>query len=186
VNESSDILNFAITSTLDTANKENRFIQHDFKDHVNEIYHGLILGITKRLRKMHERPSRVMTEVTITNIKDHHEGKVDALLEYPGGYGLLDWKSYDLSKNISGREKWKRTPSTVASKMRYLLPSVAHFIVSAGILDFASSEVHSPIEIGIIIALPAGIVHLYSDFPCRLWVKKEAFPGSPTGHFMRW
>jgi hypothetical protein len=55
--------------------------------------------------KKHERPSRVMTEVTITNIKDHHKGRVDVLAQYPNGCGLLDWKCYDLSKNISCREK---------------------------------------------------------------------------------
>jgi hypothetical protein len=75
--------------------------------------------------------------------------------------------------------------STATSKVRYLLPSVAHFIISAGTLDFASSEVHSPVETGIIIACSAGIVQLYSVFPCRLWVKKDTFPETPTGHFPR-
>ena len=29
--------------------------------------------------KKHERPSLVMTEITITNIEDHHKGRVDVL-----------------------------------------------------------------------------------------------------------
>jgi ATP-dependent exoDNAse (exonuclease V) beta subunit len=60
-----------------------------------------------------------MTEVTITNITNNHEGRIDALLEYPNGYGLLDWKSYDLSKNISGREKWQLTSNALLANYRY-------------------------------------------------------------------
>lgn len=116
--ESVDIVSIVIADTLDSANKENRFVQHDFEDQVNEIYCGLILGITKRLMKKYERPTRVISEVTITNIKDHHEGRIDALLEYPNGYGLLDWKSYDLSKNISGREKWQLIANTLLANYR--------------------------------------------------------------------
>ena len=107
VNESSETVNAIINDTLDSAHRENKIVQDDFVLQVNDIYHGLILGMTRRLMKKYERPSRVLTEVTITNIKDHHEGRIDAILEYPGGYGLLDWKSYDLSNTISGREKWR-------------------------------------------------------------------------------
>ena len=37
VHESHDILNEIINYTLDTTNKENRFVPHDFKARVNEI-----------------------------------------------------------------------------------------------------------------------------------------------------
>lgn len=119
VHESYDIVNEIINYTLDTTNKENRFVQHDFKDRVNEIYHGLIMGISKRLMKKHEKPDRIITEITITNIKDHHEGRIDALLEYPHGYGILDWKTYDLSKAISGREKWQLIANNLLANYRY-------------------------------------------------------------------
>ena len=91
VNESSEIINTIIKDTLDGVYRENRFVQDDFELQVKDIYHGLITGMTRRLMKKHERPSRVLTEVTITNIKDHHEGRIDAILEYSNGYGLLDW-----------------------------------------------------------------------------------------------
>jgi hypothetical protein len=121
VNESNDIVNVILEDALDIAHKENRFVQHDFKQRVNDTYQGLITGITKRLMKKYEKPDRVITEVTISNIKNHHEGRIDALLEYSDGYGLLDWKSYDLSKTISGREKWQLIANTLLANYRYCL-----------------------------------------------------------------
>ena len=32
---------------------------------------------------------RAITEVTISNIQNYHEGRIDALLEYPHGYACL-------------------------------------------------------------------------------------------------
>jgi hypothetical protein len=121
VNESHEIVSVIIEDILDIAHKENRFVQHDFRDRINETYHGLITGITNRLMKKYEKPVRVITEVTISNIKNHHEGRIDALLEYTNGYGLLDWKSYDLSKTISGREKWQLIANTLLANYRYCL-----------------------------------------------------------------
>ena len=119
VNDSSNLVKETIAHNLETATKENRFVRADFEDSVNEIFHGLISGIAYRLMKKYERPVRAMTEVTITNITNNHEGRIDALLEYPNGYGLLDWKSYDLSKNISGREKWQLISNALLANYRY-------------------------------------------------------------------
>jgi hypothetical protein len=119
VNESHNIMDEIINYTLDITNKENRSVQHDFKDRVNEIYRGLIAGICKRLMKKHDKPDRIITEITITNIKDHHEGRIDALLEYHHGYGILDWKTYDLNKTISGREKWQLIANSLLANYRY-------------------------------------------------------------------
>lgn len=119
VKESSEIVNTIIEDTLEIARRENRFVEDTFDLQVNDIYNGLIMGMTRRLMKKHERPSRVLTEVTITNIKDHHEGRIDAILEYSNGYGLLDWKSYDLSNTISGREKWQLIANTLLANFRY-------------------------------------------------------------------
>ena len=119
VNESSEIVNTVIKDIIEGAHQENRFVQDDFELQVNDIYNGLVVGMTRRLMKNHERPSRVLTEVTITNIKDHHEGRIDALLEYSSGYGLLDWKSYELSNTVSGREKWQLIANTLLANFRY-------------------------------------------------------------------
>src|SRR5215831_143332 len=119
VHESHNIVNEVINYTLDITNKENRFVQHDFRDRVNEIYYGLVAGISKRLMKKYEKPDRIITEITITNFKDHHEGRIDALLKYPHGYGILDWKTYDLNKAISGREKWQLIANILLASYRY-------------------------------------------------------------------
>ena len=119
VNESSEIIATVIRDTLDRASRENRFVQDDFEFQVKNIHEGLILGMSRRLIKKYERPSRILTEVTVTNVSNHHEGRVDALLEYPNGYGLLDWKSYDLGKAISGREKWQLIANTLLANFRY-------------------------------------------------------------------
>jgi hypothetical protein len=121
VNESREIVNGVMEDTLDVALKENRFVPDDFKDRVNETYNGLITGITRRLMKKYEKPLKVITEATISNVKNHHEGRIDALLEYHDGYGLLDWKSYDLSKTVSDREKWQLIANSLLANYRYCL-----------------------------------------------------------------
>ena len=119
VQDSYNIMNEVINYTLDIKNKENRSVQHDFKDRIDEIYRGLVTGICKRLMKKYDKPDRIITEITITNIKDHHEGRIDALLEYHYGYGILDWKTYDLNKTISDCEKWQLIVNSLLANYRY-------------------------------------------------------------------
>ena len=75
VNESSEIIATVIRDTLDRASRENRFVQDDFELQVKNIHEGLILGMSRRLIKKYERPSRILTEVTVTNVNNHHEGR---------------------------------------------------------------------------------------------------------------
>ena len=75
VNESSEIIATVIRDTLDRASRENRFVQDDFEFQVKNIHEGLILGMSRRLIKKYERPSRILTEVTVTNVNNHHEGR---------------------------------------------------------------------------------------------------------------
>lgn len=39
-------------------------------------------------------PERIRTELTITNVKMGHEGRLDALIEHKDNYTVLDWKTY--------------------------------------------------------------------------------------------
>jgi hypothetical protein len=39
-------------------------------------------------------PNRILTEVLITNPKQHHEGRIDAILEYENSAITLEWKTY--------------------------------------------------------------------------------------------
>jgi hypothetical protein len=94
VKDSSAITEEVIREAKENANKEARKIPESFDQDVMDRYQGLVTGITKHLMKKYERPNRVITEVTITNILNFHEGRIDAILEFNGkGYGILDWKT---------------------------------------------------------------------------------------------
>ena len=40
------------------------------------------MGLAKRIMKKYEQPKRVVTEITITNVKEVHEGRIDAIFEF--------------------------------------------------------------------------------------------------------
>jgi hypothetical protein len=51
-----------------------------------------------------------VTEITITNVKKVHEGRIDALFEFSdGSCGLVDWKTNDINKLTGGygSDKWQ-------------------------------------------------------------------------------
>jgi hypothetical protein len=76
-------------------------------------------GDTKRIMKKYPRPIRVITEITITNTKNFHEGRLDAILEYPYGYGVIDWKAYDIDPVTSnGYEKWQLISNLLLANYR--------------------------------------------------------------------
>jgi hypothetical protein len=68
-----------------------------------------------------ERPKRSLTEITITNIKNYHEGRIDAILEFENGqYGAIDWKAYNLDPvSGSGSEKWQLLANLLLLNYRY-------------------------------------------------------------------
>jgi hypothetical protein len=117
---SSDITEEVIKETREYANKEARKIPESFNHDVMDRYQGLVTGIAKHLMKKYERPDRVITEVTITNIPNHHEGRIDAILEFGKGYGILDWKTYDINRaRGSGHERWQLISNMLLSNYRY-------------------------------------------------------------------
>jgi hypothetical protein len=66
------------------------------------------------------RPKKAISEITISNIQKFHEGRIDALLEYSPGYGLIDWKTYNLNPaNSSGHEKWQLIANSLLANHRY-------------------------------------------------------------------
>ena len=56
VNESSEIINNN-QGYFRRRIARNRIVEDDFEIQVNDIYSGLVLGMTRRLMKKHERPS---------------------------------------------------------------------------------------------------------------------------------
>ncbi len=68
-----------------------------------------------------EAPKRILTEQTITNLKVHHEGRLDALLEWAGRqYGVLDWKTGNLDPIRSGGyDQWQMISNVFLANYRY-------------------------------------------------------------------
>lgn len=121
VKSSSGITEEVIKETREYANKEARKVPESFDHDVMDRYQGLVTGITKHLMKKCERPDRVITEVTITNILNHHEGRIDAILEFGKGYTILDWKTYDINRaRGSGHERWQLISNMLLSNYRYM------------------------------------------------------------------
>lgn len=119
MNESSCIINETTDYVKEIAKKEARDISEDFDERVNDLTHHLIESITKRIMKKFHQPIRALTEVTISNIQNHQEGRIDAILEYPSGYALLDWKTYSLNNTISAYEKWQLFSNLLLANYRY-------------------------------------------------------------------
>jgi ATP-dependent exoDNAse (exonuclease V) beta subunit len=71
--------------------------------------------------KKYEQPKRAVTEITITNVKEVHEGRVDAIFEFHDGrYGLIDWKTNDINKATGGgTDKWQLIANFLLANYRY-------------------------------------------------------------------
>jgi len=71
--------------------------------------------------KKFEQPKRVVTEITITNVKEVHEGRIDAILEFNDSrYGLIDWKTNDINKGmVGGTDRWQLIANFLLANYRY-------------------------------------------------------------------
>lgn len=120
VRASASITEEVIKETREYANKEARKLPESFDHDTMDRFRGLVIGITKYLMKKYERPDRVVTEVTVTYVLNHHEGRIDAILEFGKGYGILDWKTYDINRaRSSGHERWQLISNMLLSNYRY-------------------------------------------------------------------
>jgi hypothetical protein len=119
--ESREIIDNITTYKKEWAKGEGREIPNNFDDDVNDRMHGLLMGLAKRIMYKFQRPKRALSEITITNIKNYHEGRIDAILEFENGqYGTIDWKAYNLDPvNGSGSEKWQLVANLLLLNYRY-------------------------------------------------------------------
>jgi hypothetical protein len=119
--ESCEIIESITTYKKEWARGEGRDIPSNFDDDVNDRIHGILIGLGKRIMYKFERPKRAFAEITITNIKNYHEGRIDAILEFESGqYGTIDWKAYSLDPvNSSGSEKWQLIANLLLLNYRY-------------------------------------------------------------------
>lgn len=119
-NDSKQIVDDVLAEKLDWIRKENRDRPQNFEDDVRDRFHGLLVGFAKRIMRTNMKPRRVFTEITITNTKNFHEGRLDAILEYDYGYVVIDWKAYDLYKvNSNEYEKWQLVANLLLADFRY-------------------------------------------------------------------
>jgi len=120
VKKSANIIEEVSKESKEIAKKEARIISPKFDEDINQRFQGIVYGITKILMKKYEQPKRVLTEVTITNVPFHHEGRIDAILEFATGFGILDWKTYDINKaRGNGHERWQLISNMLLSNYRY-------------------------------------------------------------------
>lgn len=119
--ESSAISDSIISYKKDWARGEGREIPPKFEDDVKDRIRGILIGLAKRIMYKFERPKRSLSEITITNIKNFHEGRIDTILEFENGqYGTIDWKAYSLDPvNGSGSEKWQLVANLLLLNYRY-------------------------------------------------------------------
>lgn len=121
--DSDGIVENAIANAKDKAKKEGKTtsIIETFDYEVQDRFHGLLVGLAKRIMKKYEKPKRAVTEITITNVKEVHEGRIDALFEFGDGkYGLIDWKTNDINKVTGGgMDKWQLIANFLLANYRY-------------------------------------------------------------------
>ena len=120
--ESSGIVEKAIVHAKDKARTEGRApVLETFDYEIQDRFHGLLMGLAKRIMKKYEQPKRAVTEITITNVKEVHEGRIDAIFEFHDGrYGLIDWKTNDINKATGGgTDKWQLIANFLLANYRY-------------------------------------------------------------------
>ncbi len=125
--DSEDIVEKAISNAQEKIKTEEKTIPsknfnlEGFRADVEYRFHGLLVGIAKRLMTHYERPKRALTEVTISNVNQHHEGRLDAVLEfYQREYGVLDWKTNNVNQaSTGGKDRWQLISNILLANYRY-------------------------------------------------------------------
>jgi hypothetical protein len=119
--DSFSIIEKAIISAKDKAKMEGKApIPETFDYEIQDRFHGVIVGLAKRIMKKYEQPKRVITEITITNVKEVHEGRIDAIFEFNDSrYALTDWKTNDINNIVSGTDKWQLIANFLLANYRY-------------------------------------------------------------------
>ncbi len=107
--------------TEEKASLPQGFDLEGFQADVCYRFYGLLIGIAKRLMAYYEKPKRALTEVTVSNVDEHHEGRLDAILEFYGGrFGVLDWKTNKMNQaSTGGKDRWQLISNILLANYRY-------------------------------------------------------------------
>lgn len=124
IKDSASIIEKSVANAKDAAKRDGRDsnILDTFEDEVQDRIRGLLIGLAKRVMKKHPQPVRAVTEITITNVKNVQEGRIDAILEYDNNcYGLIDWKSNEVNSVVTGNRKdaWQIIANMFLANYRY-------------------------------------------------------------------
>jgi hypothetical protein len=121
--DSEGIIEKGIANAKEKARMDGKTpVLETFDYEVQDRFHGLLLGLAKRIMKKYEQPKRAVTEITITNVKKVQEGRIDAIFEFKDGrYGLIDWKTNDITKNprSNGADRWQLIANFLLANYRY-------------------------------------------------------------------
>jgi hypothetical protein len=125
--DSEDIIEKAVFNAQEKIKTEEKAVSsknfnlEGFHADVEYRFHGLLVGIAKRLMTHYERPKRALTEVTISNVNKHHEGRLDASLEFDQReYGVLDWKTNNMNQaSTGGKDRWQLISNILLANYRY-------------------------------------------------------------------
>ena len=118
--DSEGIIEESIANAKEKARMEGKTpVLETFDYEVQDRFHGLMIGLAKRVMKKYEQPKRAVTEITITNVKQVQEGRLDAIFEFEDGrYGMIDWKTNNINKaSGSGIDRWRANYKSSASKL---------------------------------------------------------------------
>jgi hypothetical protein len=125
--DSEDVIEKATSNAEEKIKTEGKalpskdFNLEGFRADVEYRFYGLLVGIAKRLMTHLEQPKRALTEVTISNVNEHHEGRLDAALEfYQREYGVLDWKTNNMNQaSTGGKDRWQLISNILLANYRY-------------------------------------------------------------------
>jgi hypothetical protein len=120
--DSEGIVEMGLSNAKEKATIEGKPpILKTFDYEVQDRFHGLLIGLAKRIMKKYERPKRAVTEITITNVKEHQEGRIDAIFEFGDSkYALIDWKTNDINKSSgSGIDRWQLVANLLLANYRH-------------------------------------------------------------------
>jgi hypothetical protein len=119
--DSWDLIDETMSSSRDYRMSRGWSIPENFEDETKTRVNSLVVGFIKRIMRKYECPRRILTEVTITNVRNFHEGRLDAILEFDNGtYGQVDWKTYDDSGvSTNSYDKWQLCANMLLLNYRY-------------------------------------------------------------------
>jgi hypothetical protein len=125
--DSEDIIEKAILNAQEKIKTEEKALPskdlnlEGFRADIEYRFHGLLVGIAKRLMTHYEQPKRALAEVTISNVNKHHEGRLDAALEfYHRQYGVIDWKTNNMNQaSTGGKDRWQLISNILLANYRY-------------------------------------------------------------------